>query len=280
MNSCSKAGDMDKLERFFGRKRKERSDSDVLEDIEAYLYEGGIKEAVDLLENLEKEHNVFLALRMILESMTEKLEGTKEGPGERELREIKETAKGLIPTINGISNRRYRAILLSELAILFYKLGDDLNGDIALKTALNLAAGEPDVIRDMLMELLRRGLLGKVAQAIKIVKDPEGIDVVLTRIAENLYLSGDEERALLVTEHINHPFHRALALYYLGDIEGRRDVKKALNLINMALREAEKVEDPDARFELILKIYDLKHEILGESFSVRDVLSRQEAPRA
>ncbi|WP_297520609.1 hypothetical protein [Thermococcus sp.] len=268
---------MEKLERFFRRGEKKRSDSAVLEDIEAYLYEGELEKAMNLLKDLEKEHNTFLALRMILRSTAKELGGTEEKPSEGELRRIKDIVRELIPTINGISNRRYRAILLSELAIIFYELNDDLNGDIALKTSLDLAADEPDVIRDVLMEFLRRGLMRKVAQAIKMVKDPKGIDVVLARIAENLYISGDEEKALLVTKHITSPFHRALTLYYLGSIEGRRDVKKALNLIDMALKEAEKVENPDARFELILKIYDLKHEILGEGFNVREILSRQEA---
>jgi len=248
----------------------------LLEEIEEYLHEGWTTNVIDLVGKLEKEQNVFLALRMILKSMAETLgEAEKHGEiSEEERHKTKEILKDLIPIINGISNRRYRAILLSELAVLFYKLDDDLNGDIGLKTAMNLVSDEPDVVRDILMELLREDLLKKASRALKMIKDTRGFDVVLTRVAENLYLGGKPEKALAVAEYISNPFHRALTFYYLATIEGKRNLKRALEFIERALKEAEMIDNPDARFELILKIYDLKHALLGESLNVGDVLSK------
>ena len=268
---------MGKLDEFFRNLhgKKKRSDLEVLEDIEAYLLEGGLDEAIALLDTLEKEHNLYLALRMIIKGITRALDQAERNGEitEEELRKTKDRIKSLIPRVNGLFNRRYRAILLSDLAILFYRLNDELNGDVALRAAINLAENEADIIRDMLMELIKRGLLSKAGYAMKMVREPEKLDVVLTHLAESFYRAGDVEKAMLILRHITSPFHRAMALYYMASIEGERDREKALRLIDMAFREAEKVEDPDARFELGLKLYDLKHSILGESFNVRDVLA-------
>ncbi|ASJ08883.1 hypothetical protein A3L11_06455 [Thermococcus siculi] len=274
---------MGKLDEFFRglREEKKRSELEVLEDIEAYLGEGEIDGAIALLDELEKEHNLFLALRMIIKALTDTLdEGERTGQlTEHDIGRARELIKSLIPAVNGLFNRRYRAILLSDLAVLFYRLHDELNGDVALRTAINLAGDDADIVRDALMELVRRGLLGKAAYAMKMVREPEKLDVVLTHIAETLYRAGEVEKAGLIVEHITNPFHRAMALYYMAAIEKERDQERAIKLIDAAFREAEKVEDPDARFELTLKLYDLKHSILGEGFSVHDVLSSRETPR-
>lgn len=274
---------MGKLDDFFRglRGEKKRSELEVLEEIAAYLSEGGIDDAIALLDMLEREHNLYLALRMIIRAITEALDEAERNGGltDHELEKTKERIKSLVPAVNGLFNRRYRAILLSDLAVLFYRLNDELNGDMALRAAINLAGDEADIVRDVLMELIRRGLLGKVSYAMKMVREPEKLDVVLTHIAEGFYRAGDVEKAMLILRHIKSPFHRAMALYYMASIEGQRDREKALRLIDEAFKEAEKVEDPDARFELSLKLYDLKHSILGEGFNVRDVLSWREAPQ-
>jgi tetratricopeptide (TPR) repeat protein len=274
---------MGKLDEFFrGLKgEKKRSELEVLEKIETYLEGGGIDEAITLLDELEKEHNIFLALRMIIQALTESLDEAERMGGlpDHERERIKERIKSLVPAVNGLLNRRYRAVLLSDLAILFYRLNDELNGDVALKAAINLAEDEADIVRDVLMELIRRGLLNKAAYAMKMVKEPEKLDVVLTHIAEGFYRAGEVEKAMLILKHIANPFHRAMALYYMASIEGERDREKALKLIEAAFKEVEKIEDPDARFELSLKLYDLRHFILGEGFNVRGVLSWREAPQ-
>ncbi|ASJ06816.1 hypothetical protein [Thermococcus pacificus] len=274
---------MGKLDEFFRdpRGEKKRSELEVLEEIESYLSEGRIDDTIPLLEALGKEHNLYLALRMIIRTITESLDEAEKNGGltDYELEKTKERIKNLVPAVNGLFNKRYRALLLSDLAVLLYRLNDELNGDMALRAAINLAGDEANIVRDILMELIRRGLLDKAGYAMKMVKDPEKLDVVLTHIAEGFYLAGDVEKAMLILRHITSPFHRAMALYYMASIEGQRNREKALKLIDAAFKEAEKVEDPDARFELSLKLYDLKHSILGEGFNVRDILEWREAPQ-
>ncbi|NJE03135.1 hypothetical protein [Thermococcus sp. MV11] len=274
---------MGKLDEFFKSRSREkkRSELEILEEIEAYLKEGGIGEAIELTKELEKEPNLFLALRMIVRSIVETLDETEktEALRETDLEALREMVRNLVPAVNGLSVQRHRAILLSEIAVLFYRLGDELNGDLALKTAINLAENDASVLRDIIMELVRRGLLAKAGYAMKMVRNPEKLDVVLVHLVETFYRARDEKRARLLLEHVSSPFHRAMALYYMASIEGERDREKALKLVEEAFKEAARVKDPDARFELSLKLYGLKHELLGEGFSVRDVLAWREAPQ-
>ncbi|CAD5243883.1 hypothetical protein [Thermococcus camini] len=274
---------MGKLDEFFKSLggEKKRPELEILEEIEAYLHEGGIDEAIARLPEIKKEHNLFLALRMIVRAIVETLdEAERRGAlTDNEIGGIKERVRSLIPAVNGLFTKRYRAILLSDLAVLFYRLDDELNGDLALKTAINLAGDDADIVRDIIMGLVKRGLLAKAGYAIKMAKNQETIDVVLVNLAESFYLAGDEKRAALIVKHISNPFQRAMALYYMASVEGERDREKALRLLEAAFEEAEKVESSDARFELMLKLYDLKHSLLGESFNVRDVLSWKGVPQ-
>lgn len=272
---------MGKLDEFFGSiGGKKRSELKVLEEIEEYLHEGGIDEAIERLSEIKKEHNLFLALRMIVSTIVKILdEAEKQGTlTENKIRMMEEKLQYLVPAVNGLFNKHYRSILLSDLAILFYKLNDEFNGDLALKTAINLAGDNADIVRDIIMGLIKKGLLAKASYAIKMTKNHETIDIVLVNLAESFYLAGDEQRAALILKHISHPFQRAMALYYMASIEEERDKEKALRILKAAFEEAKKVESPTARFELMLKLYDLEHRLLGKSLNVRDVLSWGEAP--
>ncbi|MBP1912750.1 hypothetical protein [Thermococcus stetteri] len=153
--------------------------------------------------------------------------------------------------------------------------GSELEGDFALKAAINLALDHPDILRDILFTLIKFELLQKAAYAMKLVKEPEKLDVVLSHLAEVFYERGDIERALAVISHITSNFHRAVTLMHLAQLEENRDRERALQLIESAIKIAEKIEDPDARFELMLKLHDLKHEIMGEPLSVGDLLSAE-----
>ena len=271
---------MGKLDEFFRSlgERKKKSELEVLEDIENALRMGEIDNAIELTGELGSESNLFLALRMLLRSIRERLQEAREKGELDELERMKERVKELIPTVNSLLNPRYRALLLGDLAVLFYLLNDELNGDIALRTAINLARNSADIIRDILMELINSGLLKKAGYAMKMVREPEKLDVVLVHLAEMFYRAGDVEKARLIIEHISSPFHRAMALYYLAEIEGKRNRDEALKILEAAFRIAEGIEDPEARFEVMLKLYDLKHSLLGQSLSLKDVLSRREAP--
>lgn len=274
---------MGRLDEFFkslGEKRRKRSELDVLEEIEGLIGIGEIEQAVELVGEIEGESNRFLALRMILRSIMERLTELKRSEGEADtgLENMRETVKTLIPLVNSLINPRYRAILLGDLAVLFYHLNDELNGDIALRTAINLAKESADIIRDILMGLVNAGLLRKAGYAMKMVREPEKLDVVLVHLAEMFYRAGDVQRAKLIIEHISNPFHRAMALYYLAEVEGERNREEALKILDAAFKIADKVEDPDARFELMLKLYDLKYALLGKALTLEDILSRREAP--
>jgi len=109
----------------------------------------------------------------------------------------------------------------------------------------------------------------------RFVRDREKLDVVLVHLAEVLYERGEVEKALAVVGHITSNFHKATALFYLAQFEMRRDREKALQFIDWAIKLAEGIEDPEARFELMLKLYDLKHEIQGDSLSLSELLKRK-----
>jgi len=258
---------MGKLDELFGAIKGKRPDTEVLTEIEDRLLVDDVPGAIALLEELEKEQNVVIAVRMILRKILRLKESSDEDINFVPL------LKGLVPYINGIKNERYRALLLGELAMGFYLVGAELEGDFALKASINLALKHPDVLRDIIMGLINAGLFPKAGYAMKFVRDKEKLDVVLVHLAEVLYERGDIEKALAVIGHITSNFHRAVALLYLAQSEKDRDLEKALQFVDWAIKLAEKIEDPDARFELMLKLYDLRHEIMGEPLSLSKLLT-------
>lgn len=260
---------MGKLDELFGTLRGKRPETEILTEIENRLLVDDVPGAIALIEGLEKEQNIVIAVRMALRKILRMKES--EG-GEVRLLPL---LKMLVPHINGIRNERYRALLLGELAVGFYVLGAELEGDFALKTAINLALDHPDVLRDVIMNLINSGLLHKAAYAMKFVKNREKLDVVLVHLAEVLYERGEVEKALAVVGHITSNFHRTVALFYLAQFEKERNRERALQFIDWAIKLAEKIEDPEARFELMLKLHDLKHEIQGDSLSLFELLKRK-----
>ncbi|WP_297063928.1 hypothetical protein [Thermococcus sp.] len=261
---------MGKLDELFGVIKGKRPDTEVLTEIEDRLLVDDIPGAIALLEELEREQNVVIAVRMILR----KILRMRESEENAEIRFVP-LLKGLVPYVNGIKNERYRALLLGELALGFYVIGAELEGDFALKASINLALEHPDILRDIIMNLINAGLFPKAGYAMKFVKDREKLDVVLVYLAEVLYERGEEEKALAVIGHITSNFHRAVALFHLAEFEKTRNREKALQFVEWAIRIAERIEDPDARFELMLKLYDLRHEILGEPLSLSELLARE-----
>jgi len=259
---------MGKLDELFGVIKRRRPEAEVLTEIEDRLFVNDIAGAVELLEEIEKEQNVVMAVRMILREVT-----TKARDGKNSLVPV---LRRLLSHINGVKNERYRALLLGQLAVGFYTVGAELEGDFALRASINLALNHPDVLRDIIMGLINAGFLPKAGYAMKFVKDREKLDVVLVHLAEVLYERGEEEEALAVIGHITNNFHRAVALLHLAQSE--RNGEKALQFVEWAIKLAEKIEDPGARFELMLKLYDLKHELRGEGLSLSELLAR-ETPR-
>ncbi len=264
---------MDRLDNLFKPKEK-KNETEVLEELESRLNEGDFIGALNLVDSLENSGNIFLALRLILKGVSN---AAKESTSDSDKATLLNVLKEAIPRINTIRSNRYRAVLLGELAKTFYRLGDDFNGDISLKTALNLASPYPDILRDILRGLIEEGMLNKAAYAFKMVKDKRALDPVLEYLVERLYHVGKIEQALEVLEHIESPFHRAIALYSLA-LLSRKNPTVAQRFLERAMEEAVKIDDPETRFELMLKLYDLRHEILGEPLSLSELLAR-ETPR-
>ncbi|HDZ36051.1 MAG TPA: hypothetical protein ENH81_03970, partial [Thermococcus sp.] len=93
---------MGKLDEFFGSiGGKKRSELKVLEEIEEYLHEGGIDEAIERLSEIKKEHNLFLALRMIVSTIVKILdEAEKQGTlTENKIRMMEEKLQYLVPAV-------------------------------------------------------------------------------------------------------------------------------------------------------------------------------------
>ncbi|ANF23087.1 hypothetical protein [Thermococcus piezophilus] len=274
---------MEKLDEFFKSligERNGKSDLEILEEIEGYLQTGGVDEAIAQLKNLEKEQNIFLALRMIMRSIVSQLDELNQlgTITQEDLQKVHEKVKELIPIVNTVFNSRYRALLMADLSVLFYCLNDELNGDMALRTAIDLARNHDDVLRDIMMCFIRKGLLNKAGYAIKMVREPEKLNVVLVQLAEMFYRAGDMKKARLIIDHIASPFHKTMAFYYIAAIEAEHNKEEALKILDAAFQMAEKVKDPEARFELTLKLYELKHSILGNTFSLKEILSRKGGP--
>ena len=267
---------MGRLDEFFKALsgEKKRSELEVLEEVEDYAAVGDFRRAIEAAGSIETERNRFLALRLILREILKRLES-----GDENSEGVEEVLRDIVPLINSLTNPRYRALLTADLSLILYYLGDEFKGDLSLKTAINIATGYDDVLVEIVRELVRRGLLEKAAGALKLVRDRDKLDSVLVTIAEIFYRMGDVERAKKAVKHIRNPFHKAMALYYLALVEAPRDEETARKLLEAAIKVAEEIEDPDARFELMLKLYDLRASLEGKSIRLVDVLKREKSPQ-
>ena len=258
------------LERILGILEGEDKVSDLerLERIEELVDSGDFQSAISELEKIRKDENVYVGARIIIRALLN-LEGDIRS-------DVLDYLKSLIPIINGISSWRYRSLLMANVAIAFYKLGDEFNGDLALKTAINLAyvAGE-DVLVEILRELIRRGMLNKGAYAFSLVKDRRKIDFLLSQLVESLYLAGEYDKARAVLESIKDPFYRAVALYRLALLEFNKNKLKALAFIESAIENTEKIENKHARLELLIKLNDLKGQLTGKGIRLVDILGKE-----
>ncbi|NJE60801.1 hypothetical protein [Thermococcus sp. 21S7] len=74
---------MGKLDEFFKLMAKEeskKSDLEILEDIEEHLSEDNIDMAILQLKEIKKDHNLFLALRMIIRKLISEIKLNMESP--------------------------------------------------------------------------------------------------------------------------------------------------------------------------------------------------------
>jgi hypothetical protein len=162
------------------------------------------------------------------------------------------------------------------LAVLFYHLQDDLNGDMALRTAIDLSLNHPNILKEVIMNIINRGFLDKAAYAMKLVKDPEKLDTILVQLAEMFYREGKIEKATMVLKHITSPFHKAMALYQIASIVAERDRDEASKILNLAFKIAEKIPDPNSRFEVSMKLYELSGKLEGKDITLEGILSKED----
>jgi hypothetical protein len=57
------------------------------------------------------------------------------------------------------------------------------------------------------------------------------------------------------------------------------DYVKSKKILEVAFKVAEKINDPHARFEVNMKLYDLKHTLEGTSVNLMSVLSGEGKPQ-
>ncbi|ASJ03268.1 hypothetical protein A3L09_08380 [Thermococcus profundus] len=265
---------MGKLDELFGIVEREdkKSDLERIETIEELVSSEEFQRAISELERVKKDENIYVGAEIIIKGLSKPDLLTDRAS-------ISAYLKELIPIINGVNSWRYRAILMADVAMAFYEIGDEFNGDLALKTAINLAyaAGE-DVLVEILRELIRRGMLDKGSYAFSLVRDRKKIDFLLSQLVEFFYLAGDYEKARAALHHIQDPFHRSVALYRLALIESSRDKNKALVLLEEATKSAEKIQNKHARLELLIKLSDLKGQLTGEGVSLKEILKKNSSP--
>ena len=266
---------MEKLKVLFERERPKRSEVEILEQIESHVEAGDIKGAIGFLEELRSQFNTFVALRIILRELVQRLKTASDSEKE----ELRIILKELIPHINGLESNRQRALLLGEVAKAFYLLGDDFNGDLALKASINLAEEYPDLLKEILMSLIEEGLLSKAGFAFRMVRNRDVIEPVFVHLVEKFYEEGKEDVAFSILKMISSPFHRATALYYIAMVEENRNREMAIKLVETAMKEAEKIKDPETRLELVLKLSDYLHSLRGERLSVMDILAQSLLPK-
>ncbi len=266
---------MGKLDELFGKLSESvgedsKSDLERLESIEEFLSSGDFEAALRELERIKKEENVYVGAVIFVRNL---LNPPEDVPVNRPM--AMEYLTRLLPIINGMENWRYRALALSEVAMAFYLFGDEFNGDLALKSALNLArAAGDDVLSGILRELIKRGLIEKAAHAFSLVRDRKRIDFLLSQLVEVLYLAGELEKADAALAHIQDPFYKAIALYNLALVESNRDKDAALAFVENAIRFAEEIENKNARIELLIKLNDLKSQLTGKGISLAELILR------
>lgn len=105
----------------------------------------------------------------------------------------------------------------------------------------------------------------------KFVKDLEKLDVVLLYLVEVFYERGDIEKVFVIISYIMSNFYRVVVLMYLVQFEENCDRGKVFQFIELVIKIVERIEDFEIRFELMLKFYDFKYEIMGELFSVGEL---------
>ncbi len=265
---------MGKIDELFEPEKEPERDSDRIEVIEELVNQWEFKEALKELDRVKLVPNMFLGLRVFVRGILAAIkELQREGKLKEDLRKaMVGYVESLIPIANGITNLRLKALAFADISVAFYMLDENLKSDFALKTALNIATelGDDDITVEIVKTLIDSGILTKAAYAMNLVRNRKKLDLILSQLAVMFYASGELEKAEVTLQHIESRFHRANALYYMASIEASRDQEKALRLLDTAFKIVEEIENPVLRFEMFLKLSDLKYTITEEKSLTAD----------
>ncbi|NJE07562.1 hypothetical protein E3E31_03320 [Thermococcus sp. M39] len=249
---------------------QETRDNVILEIVEAALKRGNIASAIEELKRMKDDYYIFLGVRITVRKIIETIKGliSKFGEVPKTNKEIFiNYLRDLIVLANSVMKERLRALLFADIAIAFYLLDESLEGDLALKTSLDLAEElkDDDVTLDIVYSLMEINLLEKAAYAMNLVRNRKKLDVILSHLALQLYKEGREENAARVIENIQSEFHKVMAIYKIAEFEAKRDKNKALELLKKAEEVVDKIDNPPLRFEAFVKLTELQDELMGKS---------------
>jgi len=258
------------LEEFLFGEKKKRSELEVLADVEIYLSRLDFEEASRCLDELESDQNLFVALQMILSKMITTL---REGVlSEGDLPEMLKVLEKVMEKSNLIVVLNYRVTLLTYLAVLFYLLGDEFRGDMALKTALSLAGDRKNLLKFILRTLFSVGLLKKAGYVLSKIGDSDLLNLQLVELTKVFYQAGEKRKAFEVIKHIEKPYYKALAYLALAELEKQSELAKAY--LKAAEYFASLVKESNASTSIMMRIKEYEHKISGDVVSVQDILNR------
>jgi len=249
---------------------QENRDDILLGIVEAALKREDIAGAINELKRIKEDYYLFLGVRItvrkIIEIIQRKMPRLGKLPKHERTHFIK-YLKDLIVLANSVTKERLRALLFVDIAIAFYLIDESLEGDLALKTSLDIAEKlqDDDVVFEIVYSLIESSLLEKAGYAMNLVRNRKKLDTILSYLALHLYKEGKEEDAAKVIAHIQSDFHKVMALYKIAEFEAERNKEKATAILKRAIELSENIKNAVLKFEAFVKLTELQDELVGKS---------------
>ncbi|ALM74771.1 hypothetical protein [Thermococcus barophilus] len=259
---------LNKFRKHLGKLTKGEKDDAIFGLVEAALKREDINAAISEVRRIKNDYYLFLGVRSIVKKIVQLAKKSINKFGsvlKHEKEAFREYLKELVILANSITEERLRAIVFADIAIAFYLIDESLEGDLALRTSLDLAEKlkDDDVTFEIVYSLVENDLLEKAAYAMSLVRNRKKLDVILSYMALHLYKEGREDDAAKVITHIQSDFHKVMALWKMAEFESKRDKKKAEEILKKAMELLKDIENPVLRFEAFVKIAELQEELAG-----------------
>ncbi|MBO8174670.1 MAG: hypothetical protein H0Z18_05375 [Thermococcus sp.] len=259
----------DKFKKHLEHISKGEKDEIIFGLIEAALKRGDIAAAISEVRRIKNDYYIFLGVRSIVRKIIQLAKKSLEKFGDvlkHERTSFREYLKELVILANSITEERFRAIVFADIAIAFYLIDESLEGDLALKTSLDIAEKlqDDDVVFEIVYSLIESNLLEKAGYAMNLVRNRKKLDIILSYLALHLYKEGKEEDAAKVIAHIQSDFHKVMALYKIAEFEAERDIEKATAILKRAIELSENIKNAVLKFEAFVKLTELQDELVGK----------------